>query len=144
VGHRGGGFGGGIWIGPGAIYGYGAGPPSGLVVPSFMPVFMPALNRGLLGGPMPAIPEGRREPLVRVAARKPDTTRATQLLTFGDRLFRVGNIKRAADRYEQSLRADPTTATVHVRLAQVALVRGQYNTAADHFARRWRSSPTGS
>jgi tetratricopeptide (TPR) repeat protein len=67
------------------------------------------------------------------AVRKTDPARAEQLQTFGDRMFRVGNTRRAADRYEQALRADPGAASVRVRLAQVALVRGRYAEAAGQY-----------
>ncbi len=48
-------------------------------------------------------------------------------------MFRAGNTHRASDRYEQALRADPSVASVRVRLAQVALVRGRYAEAAGQY-----------
>jgi len=84
------------------------------------------------GDPMPMRRNPGRPP-IRVTSTKAESAKGTQLITIGDRLFRAGNLKRAAERYEQSLRVDPTTALVHIRLAQVALVRGQYSVAADEF-----------
>jgi thioredoxin-like negative regulator of GroEL len=66
-------------------------------------------------------------------AKRADPTRARQLVTFGDRLFRAGNLHRAAERYEQALNADANSAATRVRLAQVALVRGQFSEAADRY-----------
>jgi len=54
-------------------------------------------------------------------------------VTIGDRLFRAGNLHRAAERYEQAMAADPKAAAPRVRLAQVALVRGQFSEAADRY-----------
>jgi hypothetical protein len=85
-----------------------------------------------LAGPLP--PPGMGPP--RLAAetaknkKKPDPAKATQLVTVGDRLFRADNLRRAVERYEQAIRANPQSAAPHVRLAQVALVRGQYAEAA--------------
>jgi cytochrome c-type biogenesis protein CcmH/NrfG len=67
------------------------------------------------------------------AATRPrarDANRWKELMTLGDRLFRAGNLIRAAERYEQAIRANPDEADPIVRLAQVALVRGKYGDAA--------------
>ena len=76
-----------------------------------------------------------------------DPTRAKQLTTFGDRLFRSGNFHRAAERYEQALRADNHSAAPHVGLAQIEIARGRYDEAAgtwvcarDGSARCYRST----
>lgn len=77
--------------------------------------------------PVPArtpAPETRSKP------KRQDGSKATQLVTIGDRLFRAGNLKRATERYEQALRANPDSASPRVRLSQVALHRGQYDEAA--------------
>lgn len=115
-------------------------PPRWVRVPGFV---VPPAPPGPLGpgwggfglaGPLP--PPGMGPP--RLAAetdrnkRKPDAAKATQLVTVGDRLFRAGNTRRAAERYEQAARANPLSAAPLVRLAQVALVRGQYAQAAGH------------
>jgi tetratricopeptide (TPR) repeat protein len=59
-----------------------------------------------------------------------DPARAGQLTTLGDRLFRAGNLKRARERYEQAARASPDVALPRVRLAQVAVARGNFAEAA--------------
>lgn len=78
--------------------------------------------------PMPA--NIRRVPVKKVT--RVDAAKSAQLVTVGDRLFRAGNLNRAAQRYEQALRADPDAAPPRVRMAQVAVVRGQYSDAAQH------------
>jgi len=55
------------------------------------------------------------------------------LTTFGDRLFRAGNLHRASERYTQAINTDPGVAAPRVRLAQVALVRGNYAEAVDRY-----------
>ncbi len=67
--------------------------------------------------------------------------RALERLTVGDRLFRVGERVKATRRYEQALEADPTLAAGYVRLAQVALARGRYHEAADHFREAQTAEP---
>jgi hypothetical protein len=70
-----------------------------------------------------------------------DPARASQYVTLGDRLFRNGNLKRATDRYEQALHANPGAAAPRVRLAQVALVRGQYTEAANRLREAQAAEP---
>ncbi|HEU5116989.1 MAG TPA: hypothetical protein VFT74_09970, partial [Isosphaeraceae bacterium] len=67
--------------------------------------------------------------------------RALERLTVGDRLFRVGERVKATRRYQQALEADPTLAAGYVRLAQVALARGRYHEAADHFREAQTAEP---
>ncbi|ODT97859.1 MAG: hypothetical protein ABS79_06830 [Planctomycetes bacterium SCN 63-9] len=62
--------------------------------------------------------------------RVPDTNRASQLVTIGDRLFRANNFKKAGERYLQAARLDPYAAEPRIRLIQLAFVRGQYAEAA--------------
>lgn len=62
-------------------------------------------------------------------------------MELGDRLFRAGNYARAADRYEQSVRADPDRAGPRARLAQVALVRGKYQDAANKLREAQTAEP---
>ena len=59
-----------------------------------------------------------------------DPARARQQMVVGDRLFRGGNLKKAEERYQQAARAAPNLAEPYVRLAQIALVRGNYTAAA--------------
>jgi cytochrome c-type biogenesis protein CcmH/NrfG len=63
------------------------------------------------------------------AANREDPQRAAQWLKMGDRHFRVKDLVRATTRYEQALRYDETSAAPRVRLAQVAIARGQYREA---------------
>jgi len=87
------------------------------------------------GPAAPAPPPGliRRAATARPAPKikKADLERAELFTTYGDRLFRAGNLKRAEDRYEQAARLNPRWAAPRLRLAQVALVRGRYSAAAD-------------
>ena len=69
---------------------------------------------------------GRQSP----KARPSDPVKSDQFVKVGDRLFRAGNLKRAADRYEQAMRAAPDRATARVHLAQVELTRGNFAEAA--------------
>jgi tetratricopeptide (TPR) repeat protein len=65
-----------------------------------------------------------------VRARAADPARANQLLIVGDRLIRAANLKKAEERYLQAMRAAPDLAAPRVRLAQVAIARGNYADAA--------------
>jgi len=62
-------------------------------------------------------------------------------VTYGDRLFRAGNNRRAQERYEQAARSDPYSAAPRVRLAQLAFVRGQYAEAANQFREALAAEP---
>lgn len=88
------------------------------------------VDRGELGGPMPRVGQGQGQGAA-ARPRRVDSAKAGQLVTIGDRLFRGGNLKRAVERYEQAVKADPGEATARVRLAQVALVRGRFGEAAN-------------
>lgn len=123
--HGGSGIAGSVWLSP-FLWGY---PPVGFVpvipisTPTFTPlVIMPASPTA---GPIP--PPTPTPPQVEAPAQKAkgNTARAEQLVVIGDRLFRAGNLKRASDRYEQAVHAAPDLAGPRVRLAQVALTRGQ-------------------
>jgi cytochrome c-type biogenesis protein CcmH/NrfG len=63
------------------------------------------------------------------------------LITVGDRLFRKGNLHRAAERYEQALQAEPGSAWPRLRLAQVELVRGRYTEAANRYREAQAADP---
>ncbi|MHB1559919.1 MAG: tetratricopeptide repeat protein [Isosphaeraceae bacterium] len=115
----------------------------GVVMPQIGQVPPPMLVRGPVAAAPPlrrveSIPWERgggetRQISTRRPARVSDPKRAAQVLTFGDRLFRAGNIKRAEERYQQALAAAPSQAAPHIRLAQIALTRGNYAEAADRF-----------
>lgn len=64
-------------------------------------------------------------------AHPADPGRSTQLVTFGDRLFRANNTKKAEERYLQAVRSNPQAAAPRLRLAQLAFVRGDYSEAAN-------------
>ncbi len=81
----------------------------------------PPPHRGLL------LPEPAPAP---APLKKCDRARSSQLVTIGDRLFRAGNTRRAAERYEQAVRADPAAAAPRIRLSQLALLRARYSEAA--------------
>lgn len=67
----------------------------------------------------------------RHAARPANPERFTLMMTYGDRLFRAGNLARASERYEQAGQADSSSAEPRIRLEQIALARGDYAGAAD-------------
>jgi len=73
--------------------------------------------------------------------KRVDPERAKQLVTFGDRLFRGGNTKRAEERYEQAIKADALSAAPWIRMAQLSLGRGQYGEAADHLRNAFTADP---
>lgn len=95
--------------------------------PVFLPPSVPPGNGGggLMLGPGPAAAPDQRRP-----KPKPDPAKSQNLVAIGDRLFRANNSKKARERYDQARAADPTAARPHVRLAQLALVKGDYKEAA--------------
>jgi hypothetical protein len=109
--------------------------PSWFFVPGSGMIGQPMVG----GGPNFAAPPPRPAQLPPAADNPPaavkrsDPARSGQLMTVGDRLFRAGNLKRAEERYQQALRADPDSAAPHIRLAQIAIARGNYSDAADRF-----------
>jgi hypothetical protein len=75
-------------------------------------------------------------------ARAPgDAKRSAQLMTIGDRLFRAGNLKKAEERYLQAIRASADLAAPYVRLAQIAIVRGNYQVAANRLREAETAQP---
>ena len=116
--------------------------PGGLAaMPRFVPVPV-VVDRGPVAPPPPPGfgGAGVADQEVNKNKRK-DPARAVQLTTMGDRLFRVGNLKKAEERYQQAARLDSDSAAPRVRLAQVALVREQYAEAAQPDSRgRGRSA----
>ena len=62
-------------------------------------------------------------------------------MTLGDRNFRAGNVHRAAERYTQAISADPNAAAPRVRMAQIALNRGQYAEAANQYREAMVAEP---
>jgi len=120
-------------IGPGGFPFVYVPPTFAAVAPGIFPV--PMFDRGPVGGPVPAAMLAPRPVPVPPAAPKAPASPAkiSQVITFGDRLFRAGNIKRAEERYEQALKLDAASASPRVRLAQVAVARGRYDEAAERY-----------
>lgn len=152
------GFGYGSGIGFGFGYGFGmpyyvVGTPAGVVAVG-SPVIMVAPPGGWPGagaenraqvmdrGPiLPPPPPGLVAPPAAQAEKKAsrkDAARSGQMIVFGDRLFRAGNLQKAEERYLQAARLDPGAAAPRLRLAQVALSRENYAQAA----RRLREAET--
>jgi tetratricopeptide (TPR) repeat protein len=73
--------------------------------------------------------------------KPPEPARSRQLTTLGDRLFRAGNFKKAEERYTQAVRAAPDLALPRVRLGQIAMIRGQYSTAANRLREAETAEP---
>jgi hypothetical protein len=138
---RGGGFGGFGGFGVGLPYFYGPvivmGPGMFLApMPVGMPVgpIMPPPPPGILG----SAPMGNVRP---ARMKTADPARAAQLITVGDRLLRAGNLKKAEERYTQAMRAAPDLAAPRVRLAQVAMARGNFAEAASRLREAETAEP---
>jgi tetratricopeptide (TPR) repeat protein len=147
LGDNGGGHSHGISYNPSIFYGYGLGgpylysPPLTVVGPGgFAPVLGPAFPQGIapmgggLGGGLnlPAPPAAMLNPNAPPRPRLSNPAKSKELTEIGDRSFRVRNIKRAEDKYKLAVKADQSSPTPHVHLAQVAVARGNYSAAADH------------
>lgn len=94
--------------------------PGGLMLPKESPTGSSALT----------------SPTTTSTATQPTRSRAgrvEELVGMGDRSFRIGNLRRAEERYQQALKADTEAPDPRIRLAQVSLVRGDYNRASTHF-----------
>jgi hypothetical protein len=124
---------------------YGFGWPYFVAGPAYYPMMLPMGPAGFFppfgAMPPPAAVRGPllpppppREPIAEGKAARPvasDPGRAAHYLTFGDRLFRAGNIKKAEERYLQARNAAPDRAAPQLRLALIALARGHYTEAAN-------------
>jgi hypothetical protein len=108
---------------------FGAPPPPVLIYDPGR--IAPAPPPGLIRRDRPQPEPQPDRPIIQV--HRGDAHRSAELLTLGDRTFRVKNYKRAEKRYLQALGVDPDSAAPHVRLAQIALVREQYHEAAARF-----------
>lgn len=113
---------------PPAFAGLGFRPVIVLPAASPRPTFDPGPVAPL---PPPGLIRQARQARQVVKARQGDPARASQLLTLGDRMFRIDDWKRAEDRYRQAARLDPDSAAPRVRLAQIAIARERYHEAAD-------------
>ena len=103
------------------------------------------LRRGPLGPPLPpgqegpgglmlphAIPHNAWGPRITTPPRVNNPARAEELVALGDRSFRGGDNHRAEERYKLAARANLETPIPHLHLAQIALIRGDYTTAAGY------------
>ncbi len=114
-----------IW--PQPVPPFGLGPP-GLMLPR------PDFRGANVVPQIVVVPEREHQQDLQAAAARParrNTERASELMTFGDRLFRADHLVRATSRYKQALQADPFGASPRIRLSQVALRRGEYREAAN-------------
>jgi Tetratricopeptide repeat len=127
-------YAGGGWGG----YYYGFYPPVLVIAPGAFAMPMGPMNPMWMGGqgpllqapPMGMVPNQAAGRVRRASIRRVDLARANQLVTLGERFFRAGNMKKAEERFQQAMKAGPDLAAPHVRLGQVALVRGHYAEAA--------------
>jgi hypothetical protein len=135
-------------------------PPSGLlpgpfVPPASMPMPMPVAFSEPVPPPPPDVLEAarRRQPVgpaagqgvarVRPVRRSAELSdRAVELMTFGDRNFRAGDLRRAEGRYREAMARAPLAATPRVRMAQVAFARGDFREAADWFREATAAEPS--
>lgn len=107
----------------------------GFFLPTYLPVPVPVPVAPVGGGlmlPAPSAPAVAVGPAARPKV-KPEPSKSEGYVTTGDNLFRAGNTHRAEQRYLQAVRANPLSAKPHVRLAQLAIVRGDYQEAAEEF-----------
>jgi tetratricopeptide (TPR) repeat protein len=121
--------------------GYDPDPPPVGFGPSMVPFAMPDPGFGVAGPLPPRDMIERWQARPEKPARRGDPERSIELVTIGDRLFRAGNTRRAAERYEQAVRADPNAAAPHIGLAQLAVVRGEYAEAAQHVREALTAQP---
>ncbi len=142
-------------IGPNGLpFWYMPTPPLLLIAPVGMapalgPLAAPGPPPGagqLLAGPLPPAGAGqavRPSPQAGMVPklRRADPSRSAQLTTYGDRHFRAGDLHHASERYAQAIEADPDSAAQRVRMAQIALVRGHYSLAAQHYREALTAEP---
>lgn len=131
--------------GPWAPYWLRWSRPATIIVirpPGDGPIFAGPVPGPFVGEPLPArLPAPQIAQQSRGRSRVESPERVAQLVTLGDRFFRVGNYFRAADRYQQALRADPTAAAPRIRLAQLALRKDEYAEAANLFREALTGEP---
>jgi tetratricopeptide (TPR) repeat protein len=108
----------------------------------YTPIYVPPPIplRGGLMLPNPAVPPAGALPVARTVSRA-EPARSDNYVNIGDNLFRAGNRHRAEQRYTQAARANPSSAKPHIRLAQLALVRGDYAEAAEEFRAATTAEP---
>jgi hypothetical protein len=115
----------------------------GVPVGYFPPPIVQPILVGQPGGGL-MLPNPQQQWMAQPPARtqtKADPTKASGLLTVGDNLFRAANYRRAEWRYEQAVKANPNVAAPRVRLAQIALIRGEYQEAAEQIRAAMTAEP---
>ena len=120
---------------------YDYGPPPIAYGPSMVPLASPDPGFGVAGPLPPRELVERLQGTPSKPAKRSDPARSNQLVTIGDRLFRAGNTRRAAERYEQAALADPNAAAPRIGLTQLALARGDYPEAAAHVRESLTAEP---
>lgn len=118
-----------------------AGPPIVMDLPTpqavpFDPTNPVAGADSLAGQPAAqarAIHQARYRVNIAPATARRQVEQAQERLTVGDRYFRAGEYRRASVRYQEAIDADPDDPQPYVRLAQVAVARGEYGEAANRF-----------
>jgi thioredoxin-like negative regulator of GroEL len=114
-------------------------PPFAVLTPrGYLPPIPYAPLQNRVPAPAPWIPERVEPPRPR---RTGKPAKAAELVTIGDRLFRAGNLHRAQFRYEQAVEAHPNSAAARIRLAEIALVRGQYAEAVERLREAQTAEP---
>lgn len=108
------------WAGPFPPY---AMPPSAFGPAALAPGWGP---RGMAAGAEPPAADPRAAAREDLRSRQ----RMDELIKLGDRWFRAGQMRRAAERYQEAAQVRLDAALPHVRLAQVAIKRGEYDQAA--------------
>jgi Tetratricopeptide repeat len=128
---------------------YGVYPPILVIAPGAFampvgpmnPMFMAGQRPLLAPPPAGFVPNQPAAVVRRASIRRVDTARAKQLVILGERFFRAGNLKKADERFQQAMKADPDLAAPHVRLGQVAMVRGFYAEAANQLREAETAQP---
>jgi tetratricopeptide (TPR) repeat protein len=103
------------------------------------PIVMPPRGGGLM------LPNPANTPPARLvsspARAKAQASKAEGYVNLGDNLFRAKNYHRAEQRYTQAAEANPASATPHIRLAQISMIRGDYAEAAAEFRAAMSAEP---
>jgi hypothetical protein len=133
-----------VFPGPGSLP-FICRPPVFVVVPVgyFPPPVVQPILVGQPGGGL-MLPNPSQQWMAQPPARtqtKPDPAKSSGLLAVGDNLFRATNYRRAEWRYEQAVKANPNAAAPRIRLAQIALIRGDYHEAAEQIRAAMTAEP---
>jgi tetratricopeptide (TPR) repeat protein len=151
--HGGGSHGGGSHGSPGHRPG-GGGIGSPVYIPGgyFPVVFLPppiittpppivVAGGGLMLPTPPPTPPVRLASAPSRATLRAQAAKAENYVTLGDNLFRARNYHRAEQRYVQAANTNPSSAAPHVRIAQLALIRGDFAEAAAEYRAAMAAEP---